>query len=49
MNFAIAEQLKSNRILEMYFGCPNVIPCGGKAYDVFNQNGFEYALNQFLK
>jgi hypothetical protein len=49
MNFAIAEQLKSNRILETYFGCPNVIPCGGKAYDVFNQNGFEYALNQFLK
>ncbi|NBU80613.1 MAG: hypothetical protein EBS55_03055 [Flavobacteriaceae bacterium] len=49
MNFAIAEQLKSNRILEMYFGCPNVIPCGGKAYDVFNQEGFEYALNQFLK
>jgi hypothetical protein len=49
MNFAIAEQLKSNRILEMYFGCPNVIPCGGKAYDVFNQNVFEYALNQFLK
>jgi hypothetical protein len=49
MNFAIAEQLKSNRILETYFGCPNVIPCGGKAYDVFNQEGFEYALNQFLK
>jgi hypothetical protein len=49
MNFAIAEQLKSNRILETYFGCPNVIPCGGKAYDVFNQEGFEYALNQFTK
>lgn len=49
MNFAIAEQLKSNRILETYFGCPNVIPCGGKAFDVFNQNGLEYALNYFLK
>lgn len=49
MNFAIAEQLKSNRILETYFGCPNVIPCGGKAFDVFNQEGFEYALNYFLK
>lgn len=49
MNFAIAEQLKSNRILETYFGCPNVIPCGGKAFDIFNQEGFEYALNQFLK
>jgi hypothetical protein len=47
MNFAIAEQLKSNRILETYFGCPNVIPCGGKAFDIFNQEGFEYALNQF--
>lgn len=49
MNFAIAEQLKSNRILETYFGCPNVIPCGGEAFDVFNQEGFEYALNYFLK
>ena len=49
MNFAIAEQLKSNRILETYFGCPNVIPCGGRAFDIFNQEGFEYALNQFLK
>lgn len=49
MNFAIAEQLKSNRILETYFGCPNVIPCGGRAFDIFNQEGFEYALNYFLK
>ena len=49
MNFAIAEQLKSNRILETYFGCPNVIPCGGKAFDIFNQEGFKYALNYFLK
>lgn len=49
MNFAIAEQLKSNRILETYFGCPNVIPCGGTAFDVFNQEGLEYALNYFLK
>jgi hypothetical protein len=49
MNFAIAEQLKANRILETYFGCPNVIPCGGRAFDIFNQEGFEYALNQFLK
>ena len=49
MNFAISEQLKSNRILETYFGCPNVIPCGGRAFDIFNQEGFEYALNQFLK
>jgi hypothetical protein len=49
MNFAIAEQLKSNRILETYFGCPNVIPCGGKAFDIFNQEGFEYALNYFIK
>lgn len=49
MNFAIAEQLKSNRILETYFGCPNVIPCGGRAFDIFNQEGFEYALNYFIK
>lgn len=48
MCFSIAEQLQTERILEMYFGCPNVIPVGGDFFDVFNQNGFKYALNQLL-
>jgi hypothetical protein len=49
MCFAIAEQLQTERILEVYFGCPNVIPAGGEFYDVFNQNGFKNALNNLLK
>ncbi len=48
MCFAIAEQLQTERILEMYFGCPNVIPVGGEFYDIFNQNGLKYALNQLI-
>jgi hypothetical protein len=48
MCFAIAEQLQTERILEVYFGCPNVIPAGGEFYDVFNQNGFKHALNNLI-
>lgn len=32
MAFAIAEQLKVPRVLESYYGCPNVIPQGGEWY-----------------
>lgn len=32
MAFAIAEQLKVPRVLEQYYGCPNVIPQGGDWY-----------------
>jgi len=48
MCFAIAEQLQTERILEVYFGCPNVIPAGGEFYDVFNQNGFKHALKNLI-
>lgn len=48
MCFSIAEQLQTERILEVYFGCPNVIPAGGEFYDVFNQNGFKNAINQLI-
>lgn len=48
MNFAIAEQIKIPRILEVHVHCPNVIPCGGKYFDVFTREAFEYALKQFL-
>lgn len=32
MAFAIAEQMKVKRVLEQYYGCPNVIPNGGEWY-----------------
>ena len=37
MAFSIAEQLKVPRILEQYFGCPNVIPQGGQ-WSTFQTN-----------
>ena len=43
MCFAIAEQTGCNRLLEVYFSCPNVIT---KGYEMFNQEGFEYALKE---
>jgi hypothetical protein len=48
MCFGIAEQLQTERILEVYFGCPNVIPSGGEFYDVYNQNGFKHALKNLI-
>jgi hypothetical protein len=49
MCFAIAEQMKSRRLLELYYGCPNVIPMGGEHYEAFNQKGFIHGINQLLK
>jgi hypothetical protein len=41
MCYAIAEQCGANRLLEVYYGCPNVIT---KGLQMYNQEGFEYAL-----
>jgi hypothetical protein len=41
MCYSIAEQCGANRLLEVYYGCPNVIT---KGFEMFNQEGFEYAL-----
>jgi hypothetical protein len=41
MCYSIAEQCGAIRLLEVYYGCPNVITQG---YEMFNQEGFEYAL-----
>jgi len=41
MCYAIAEQVQATRLLEVYFSCPNVITEG---YEMYNQEGFEYAL-----
>jgi hypothetical protein len=43
MCYAIAEQCDANRLLEVYYGCPNVIT---KGFEMYNQEGFEYALKQ---
>jgi hypothetical protein len=43
MCYAIAEQSAANRLLEVYFSCPNVITEG---YEMYNQEGFEYVLKQ---
>ena len=48
MCFAISEQLQTERILEICYHCPNVIPNGGDFYDIFNQNGFINALNKLI-
>jgi hypothetical protein len=39
--YAIAEGLKSLRILEVYHQCPNVIPEGENGYDFYFQKHFE--------
>jgi hypothetical protein len=43
MCYSIAEQCGANRLLEVYYGCPNVIT---KGFEMYNQEGFEYALKQ---
>jgi hypothetical protein len=43
MCYAIAEQVNTNRLLEVFFGCPNVITEG---LEMFNQEGFIHALKQ---
>jgi hypothetical protein len=43
MCYAIAEQVNTNKLLEVFFGCPNVITEG---LEMFNQEGFIYALKQ---
>jgi hypothetical protein len=42
--FAIAEALKCPRVLEQCTWCPNVIPAGGRCYDVVSQAGFDFAV-----
>ena len=43
MCYSIAEQVDTNRLLEVFFGCPNVITEG---LEMFNQEGFIHALKQ---
>ena len=48
MSFAIAEQLKVDRVLEQYILAPNVIPQGGKYYTFHTQKQFKQILEQIL-
>jgi hypothetical protein len=47
--FALAEAMKVPRILETCPSLPNVIPCGGKAYDFYYQSCLEYYFNELNK
>ncbi len=44
--FSIAEGLKANRLLEVYYKAPNVIPEGPGAYDFMFQPQFEALAEQ---
>ena len=39
--FSLAEGLKANRLLEVYFQCPNVIPTGNNGFNFCFQPQFE--------
>lgn len=40
--FALAEAMKTPRILEVFPPAPNVIPCGENAYDFLHQGALQY-------
>jgi len=48
MPFAIAEGVKVNRILEPCLFAQNVIPSGGTAIEVYNQEQFESAVKSLM-
>jgi hypothetical protein len=48
MAFAIAEQLKSKRILEQHYHCPNVIPQGGEYWVFHTDEQFKKSLSHAL-
>jgi hypothetical protein len=45
-SYAIAEQLKVPRLLEIYNFCPNVIPIGGEAYGYWTTENLRYYLTK---
>lgn len=49
MNFAIAEQMKTPRVLEVCSYAPNVIPCGKNGYDFYVQSALEYYVDKLWK
>lgn len=49
MCFAIAEQLKTPRVLEVSDIAPNVITCGENGYGFYDQKGAEYFVSKLWK
>lgn len=49
MCFAIAEQMKVDRIMEACNYAPNVIPVGGKGFDFYTQSAFEGYVKMMIK
>jgi hypothetical protein len=47
--FSLAEALKVNRILEMYYSCPNVNVCGKGGYDFYYQTQLESLIEKLSK
>jgi hypothetical protein len=46
-SYAIAEQLKVPRLLEVFNQCPNVIPIGGEGYGYYTTENLKYYLTKF--
>lgn len=46
--YAIAEQMKVPRLLEVFYQCPNVIPMGVNGYDYYNQASLEYFVKKLI-
>lgn len=44
--FALAEQMKIRRALEVHNGCPNVITIGGETFDFMTSEGLEHLINK---
>jgi hypothetical protein len=44
--FALAEQMKICRALEVHNGCPNVITMGGETFDYMTTEGLEHLINK---
>ena len=44
--FALAEQMKINRALEVHNGCPNVIVSGANGIDFINTEGLQYIIKK---
>jgi hypothetical protein len=47
--FALAEQMKTRRALEVHNGSPNVIAIGGEVCDYFNIDGLNHLINKYKR
>jgi len=47
--FALAEAMKTPRVLEVCSYAPNVIPCGPNGYDFYTQESAEWLVHELIK